>query len=1256
MKHPTYRVTISVLFGMAGFAVNFLNIQLFSSPDFKITILLGLLFPLVITLAWGWRYGLLSALAGGCQTMWWLWQSDGWGLLYSVPVFTLWIVWHGWWADRRRRGNSWNKSLFVVELPFRIAMEFGFYTIFRWLVSLNPPPWNPAILWNHVALSWVNTVVIKHAIVGYILLLAAYVILDLRPVRRFFGLRERPSHRDTSAIYAGGVLMGVALWMLDSVAGYLAFQPGKTFWEVVVLDVEPHELFMRLLYVIVSMIAAVIIAHLSQHRALLTERLAHITLVLRAVRNVNQLIVREKDPRRLLQSACDRLIETRGYYNVWIALLDESGVLSETAEAGLGTSFAPLRQRLERGEMTACGRKALAQSEVLVTPDPASTCVDCPLAVNYEGRGALTSRLEHDGVVYGVVSASIPADLSGDNEELFLFRELAGDIAFALHDIEQRDTRVRAEQALRESEERFRNLYENAPNAYFSVGVDGHIRMCNRRVEDLLGYTAEELIGRPVLDLYADTPSGKQKAGSLLRRLLSGEEIRNEELQMQKANGQPIWINLTVSPVLDKHGQVVASHSIVVDISDRVRAEDALRKTDRALRVLGESNQMMVRVAEEAKLLSETCRIIVEVGKYPLAWVGFAEQGVEKTVRPVAQVGFEEGYLDTVDITWADTQRGHGPTGTAVRTGQVSIAQNIQTDPDFAPWRAEATKHGYASSLALPLHVNGHVLGALNIFASEPDAFDSDELKLLMELSGDLSYGINAIRTRAEREKAEEEIEQERDRAQTYLDIAAVVMVALDKDGRITLINQEGMALLGYRAEELLGESWVEKCIPARLRSDVRDVFGQLIKGDVEPVKYFENPILAKDGEERIVAWHSVLLRDKSGAIVGTLSSGLDVTERKRGEEALREHEERYRQIFNSSPDIIILHDMNMNILAVSNKAVEAFGYSKEELLEKTIYELHTETELAHSAQVLTTMNKERILTVETEFVRKDGSVFLAEATPCKYILGGKQVIHVVIRDITERKRAEEEKLVLEAQLRQSQKLESIGTLASGAAHEINNPLTGVINYADLIAERITDDELKKFAQGIMKEGRRIAEIVKNLLSFARQEKQSHSPARLEDIINASLTLVGAALRVDQITIEKEIPEDLPQVRCRSQPIEQVIINLLTNARDALNKRYKGYHEDKLVKLTVRPFEKDGIEWMRTTVEDHGDGIAEDVIDSIFDPFFTTKSRTEGTGLGLSVSYGIVKEHHGELTVESEPGKYTRFHLDLRVDNGWSLE
>lgn len=254
-----------------------------------------------------------------------------------------------------------------------------------------------------------------------------------------------------------------------------------------------------------------------------------------------------------------------------------------------------------------------------------------------------------------------------------------------------------------------------------------------------------------------------------------------------------------------------------------------------------------------------------------------------------------------------------------------------------------------------------------------------------------------------------------------------------------------------------------------------------------------------------------------------------------------------------------------------------------------------------------------------------------------------------ILIDVSDRIRAEGEKVAMEEHLRQMQKLESIGTLASGVAHEINNPLTAIINYADLIERRIEDAKLKAYAEGIIAEGDRIAHIVRNLLSFARQDREKHSPAHLEDIVDASLSLVGSLLRKDQISLEQNIPEDLPRVQCRSQQIQQVLINLLTNARDALNERYEGYHENKRLRITAGPILRDGERWVRATIEDHGNGIPDEVVKRIFDPFFTTKSTDKGTGLGLSISFGIIREHGGELTVDSVPGEYTRFHVELRA-------
>jgi len=252
--------------------------------------------------------------------------------------------------------------------------------------------------------------------------------------------------------------------------------------------------------------------------------------------------------------------------------------------------------------------------------------------------------------------------------------------------------------------------------------------------------------------------------------------------------------------------------------------------------------------------------------------------------------------------------------------------------------------------------------------------------------------------------------------------------------------------------------------------------------------------------------------------------------------------------------------------------------------------------------------------------------------------------------DITERVRATEEKESLRARLQLQQRLESIGTLAGGVAHEINNPINGIMNYAQIIIDRSSGDEhVQTFAREIINEAERVADIVRALLTFARQEKQYHSPATTADIVEATLSLVQAVLRHDQIALTVDVPDDLPKVRCRSQHIQQVLMNLITNARDALNERYPEFDKNKTLRIAASVLKENGDGWVRLTVEDHGTGIPEDARERIFDPFYTTKGPDVGKGLGLSASHGIAGEHKGRLQVESEVGEWTRFHLDLPV-------
>lgn len=407
------------------------------------------------------------------------------------------------------------------------------------------------------------------------------------------------------------------------------------------------------------------------------------------------------------------------------------------------------------------------------------------------------------------------------------------------------------------------------------------------------------------------------------------------------------------------------------------------------------------------------------------------------------------------------------------------------------------------------------------------------------------------------------------------------------------------------------------------------------------------------DGQPRDVEIFCGCVEMDSGRMLHLIVQ--DVTERKSTERGLIESENRFRLFVENAPDGVFV-EMDGIFVYVNRMAVELFGAASEnELLGNPVASFFPVSRQATPRWRL--LAKRPRSMAKLSLVRPDHKHNEAEISAVPFQLGGEDGALVFMHDITERRQLEAEKLNMEAQLRHKQKLESIGVLAGGVAHEINNPVSGIINYAQLIAEAPdAGADIVEFSGEIVKEGQRIAGIVKNLLKFARQEKQTHSLAQVNDIINETLLLIRTIIRTDRIALDVALAPELPSVKCRSQQIQQVLMNLITNARDALNARYKDEHEDKRILLSSMSFARtDGSEWVRITVEDHGVGIPDDVKERMFDPFFTTKSRDEGTGLGLSISHGIVQDHHGHLYFESEVNRFTRAILELPVNNGWNL-
>ena len=353
-----------------------------------------------------------------------------------------------------------------------------------------------------------------------------------------------------------------------------------------------------------------VVAMLSERNAKAENKSKHLNVVLRAIRKVNQLIIKEKDHRKLLKGACDNLVETRGYYNAWIALLDESGVLVTAAESGLGEKFSRLLEILKRGDLMKCCREALGRSSVLVIANPVDACDDCPLTNEYGSREAMSTRLEYEDKVYGIMTVSVPSGMATDREEQSLFEELAGDIAFALHTMEVKEGRKRSDEELKESEEIYRTLVESSTDAILMMDKERKIISCNQAFLDLFGYDKNEIEGRSIRVIHKSDESFHSFRDTTYPVIDRDGFIRVEWDFMRK-NGTIFPVETVTSAIKSPDGPIRGYVAIIRDTTDRKKLETQLQQAQKmeavgtlAGGVAHDFNNLLTTIIGNADLMS----------------------------------------------------------------------------------------------------------------------------------------------------------------------------------------------------------------------------------------------------------------------------------------------------------------------------------------------------------------------------------------------------------------------------------------------------------------------------------------------------------------------------------------------------------------------------------------------------------------------------------------------------------------------------
>lgn len=793
------------------------------------------------------------------------------------------------------------------------------------------------------------------------------------------------------------------------------------------------------------------------------------------------------------------------------------------------------------------------------------------------------------------------------------FLELRSTIETALH-------RHAADKKVRESEEKYRLLFSKEKDAIALTDASSQDFLdINEAFEELYGYRREEIIGMNATMVSAEP----QKTRTTLRAATQPEGTVVPLRWHKTKNGKLVPVEISANAFTLKGRQVVCS--IIRDISEREKAEEALRiARDELEQRVADRTKELVAMTEALKASQSTLRLITDslpvlinyvdseqryrfCNKTYELWRGVPREEIEgrhmKEVLGEAAYEVAREYIEAalsgspVDYEMAATYQD----GKEKRLHVIYVPHLDETGE---------TK-GFAG-LITDITERKRIEEALRKSSDELEQRVIERTAEIAAVNEELKMEI------ARRKNTEEALRREKDKAESYLDVAGVIIVALDREGRVTLINRKGCEILGYSAHEIIGTRWFDTYAPESDREGIKAGFFRIMAGDIKVAGYFENPVLTSSGQDRLIAWHNTLLTDEDGSIIGTLSSGEDITERKKAEEALKESEEQYRALVETTDTGYVIIDHQGRVLDANAEYVRLTGHENlEEIRGRSVIEWTAERDRERNAREVEKCFKERFVrNLEIDYVGRKGDVIPIEINATEVIVKGYSQIVTLCRDITERKKAENQ---LKVSLREKE------VLLREIHHRVKNNLAVIQSLLRIQSHHAQNAELTRMLETTQHRIRSMA-LAHELLYQSENLVDIDINRYLGNLLNqliSSFSFIGK-----RIEIRKEIQEVQLGIDT-AVPLGFILTELISNCyKHAFPKSRYG-----VIDVSVRcPGDKK----LELVVKDDGVGIPEGM------------DFEESSSLGYQLIRIFVKQLNGEIEIFRQEGTEVRINFPTR--------